>query len=225
MMHTSAAQIFDAHAVDYDASRRRLIPPYDRFYDTAVEAIALSTTAPRRVLDLGAGTGLLSAKVAAAYPTAELHMLDAAPAMLDEGRKRLGNRGTIHIGDFADRLPPGPFDAVVSSLAIHHLDHPGKHDLFARVHDVLRPGGVFVNAEQVLGATPKLDAHYAAWHKRASFALGTTDEEWDASMQRRGFDRCATVSDQLTWLADAGFTDVDCVFQDHLFAVLVARRP
>ncbi len=225
MTHTDAPTIFDAHAADYDASRRRLIPPYDRFYDTAVEAVALSTTSPQRVLDLGAGTGLLSAKVAAAYPTAELHMLDAAPAMLEQGRNRLGDRGTVHIGDFAQPLPEGPFDAVVSSLAIHHLDDPGKRDLFARVHDALRPGGVFVDAEQVLGATPTLDAHYAAWHKRASFALGTTDEEWDASMQRRSFDQCATVADQLTWLTDAGFTDVDCVFQDHLFAVLVARRP
>ena len=79
MMYTSAATIFDAHAADYDASRRRLIPPYDRFYDTAVDAVALSTSTPQRVLDLGAGTGLLSAKVAAAYPTAELTVEESEP--------------------------------------------------------------------------------------------------------------------------------------------------
>src|SRR5262249_4473093 len=123
IMHSNAPTIFDAHAADYDASRRRLIPPYDRFYDTAVEAVALSSVgaAPARVLALVAGPALLSAKVATAYPTAELHLFDAAPAMLAQGLERIGDRGTIHVGDFAEPLPPGPFDAVVSSLAIHHV--------------------------------------------------------------------------------------------------------
>jgi tRNA (cmo5U34)-methyltransferase len=225
MTHDSAPTIFDAHAAGYDAARRRLIPPFDRFYDTAVEALALATTPPQRILDLGAGTGLLSRHVADAYPHAELHLLDAAPAMLEQALHALGDRARIHVGDLADPLPPGPFGAVVSSLAIHHLDDPGKRDLFARVRAVLQPGGVFVNAEQVLGPTPRIDAQYAAWHKQQSFALGCTQQEWDESLQRRAFDLSATVSDQLDWLADAGFTDVDCLFQDHLFAVLVARRP
>jgi tRNA (cmo5U34)-methyltransferase len=224
MAHESAPTIFDAHAPGYDAARRRLIPPYDCFYDTAVEALGLATTAPQRVLDLGAGTGLLSRKVAEAYPDAQLHLLDAAPAMLEQALDALGDRARIHIGDLADPLPPGPFGAVVSSLAIHHLEDAGKRDLFARVHAVLAPGGVFVNAEQVLGPTPRLDAAYAAWHKQQSFALGCTQDEWDTSLERRAFDRSATVADQLEWLTAAGFSDVDCPFQDHLFAVLVARR-
>ncbi len=225
MTHDSAPAIFDAHAAGYDAARRRLIPPFDRFYDTAVEAAGLGIAPLRRVLDIGAGTGLLSRRIADAHPHAELNLFDGAPAMLEQAREALGDRARIHVGDFAGTLPPGPFDAVVSSLAIHHLDNPGKRELFARVLDALAPGAMFVNAEQVIGPTPRIDAQYAAWHKRASFALGTTEQEWDESLERRAFDRSATVADQLQWLTGAGFTDVDCPFQDHLFAVLVARRP
>jgi tRNA (cmo5U34)-methyltransferase len=224
MTHDDAPAIFDAHAQIYDASRRRLIPPFDRFYDTAVEAVSLCATPPRRILDLGAGTGLLSARIADAHPGAELHLLDAAPAMLEQAMTTLGDGATPHVGDLNDPLPAGPFGAVVSSLAIHHLDDAAKRELFARVHAALEPGGVFVNADQVAGPTPLFAQWYATWHEQTSVALGATRQEWDESLERRAFDRCATLRDQLTWLSDAGFADVDCLFSDHLFAVLVARR-
>jgi tRNA (cmo5U34)-methyltransferase len=224
MTHEDAPAIFDAQAAGYNAVRRRLIPPFDRFYDTAVEALELCPSPPRRILDLGAGTGLLSARVAAAHPDAELHLLDAAPAMLEQAATALGERATVHVGDFTQPLPGGAFDAVVSSLAIHHLEDAGKRDLYARVHDALTPGGVFANAEQVTGPTPLFAEHYARWHHEQSVALGTTEQEWAGYLERRVFDRLATVADQLAWLSQAGFADVDCLFQDHLFAVLVARK-
>ena len=105
-------------------------------------------------------------------PDAELVLLDGAGEMLAEARERLGDRASYVTADLGDPLPDGPWDAVVSALAIHHLDAAGKRDLFARVHDVLAPGGMFVNAEQVLGATPELDAVYCERHRAQAFALG-----------------------------------------------------
>jgi tRNA (cmo5U34)-methyltransferase len=222
-MTDSVTAAFDAHAADYDGLRRRLVPCFDAFYGAAVRA--LSHIPAKRVLDLGAGTGVLSARVAAAHPNAELVLLDGAPAMLDRAAATLGARATTVVADLRDPLPDGGFCAVVSALAIHHLDDAAKRDLFARAHDALEPGGVFVNAEQVLGPTPALDARCLEWHRRESAALGATDEEWAAALQRMAHDRCSTVEDQLTWLRDAGFTDVDCAFRDGRFAVLSATRP
>src|SRR3954451_42945 len=145
-MTDSSAAIFEAHAADYDTPRRRLVPCFDAFYGTAIGALGLLGRPPRRVLDLGAGTGLLAAQVAAAYPEAELVLTDGAPAMLDGARARLGDGPALHVAPLRDPLPPRPFDAVVSSLAIHHLEDADKRSVFARVHDALAPGGVFVNA-------------------------------------------------------------------------------
>jgi tRNA (cmo5U34)-methyltransferase len=92
------------------------------------------------------------------------------------------------------------------------------------VHEALAPGGVFVNAEQVAGPTAFLDARYADWHRDSSKALGASDDEWEAAEGRMRFDRCATVGNQLRWLREAGFADADCLFKDHRFAVLLARR-
>jgi tRNA (cmo5U34)-methyltransferase len=222
---TDATAVFHEHARDYDALRRRLVPGFDSFYGAALEALALASRPIKRVLDLGAGTGLLAAMVARAHPGAELVLHDGAAGMLEQARERLGDRASYVVADLTDPLPAGPWDAVVSALAIHHLDDDAKRALSASVHDALAPGGMFVNAEQVLGPTPALDAVYFARHRATALELGATEEEWEAAAQRMTHDRCSTVADQLQWLAEAGFTDVDAPWRDGRFAVLTGRRP
>ncbi len=221
---SDAPAVFDAQAGDYDAARRRLIPPFEAFYGTAVQVLDLAGAPLRRVLDLGAGTGLLAQRVLAAHHAVELTLLDGAPRMLEQARERLGAGPAYLTADLADPLPAGPWDAVVSALAIHHLDDPGKRALFARVYAGLRPGGVFVNAEQVLGSGPRLTTLAERWHEAEARRAGTSDTEWAATLQRMQVDRCATVEAQLGWLREAGFAEVDCPFRHHRFAVLVAVR-
>lgn len=219
-----AIAMFDAHAPDYVATRRRLVPSFDQFYGTAVEALGLIGRPPARVLDLGAGTGLFAGAVAEVYPDAELVLLDGSPAMLEEAKASLGERASYITSRLEEPLPAGPWDAVVSAMAIHHLDHAGKRDLYTRVHDELSPGGVFVNAEHVGAPTALLEDAYKAWHERRARELGSSEAEWEGARERMRADHLATVEDQLEWLRDAGFADVDCLFKDHLHAVLVARR-
>jgi tRNA (cmo5U34)-methyltransferase len=220
----SASQAFDAHATEYDALRRRLVPPFEELYGTAIEALELLSEPPRRVLDLGAGTGMMSHFVRAAHPSCELVLLDSAARMLEQARAALDGPVVFEPGDLREQLPSGPFDAVVSALAIHHLSDTEKRDLFARVHAELRAGGVFVNAEHVAAPDPRLEAHYEDWHKRMSLQLGTDAEEWTAALGRMSHDRRADTVTQLGWLAEAGFVEVDCLFKCYGFAVLFARR-
>jgi tRNA (cmo5U34)-methyltransferase len=220
-----ATQIFEDHAGDYrDRLRRQLVPPFDAFYGTAIDALALAAQPPARVLDLGAGTGMLARRVLDAYPDAEVVLLDGAPAMLDQARAELGDRAAYVEADLTGPLPTGPWGAIVSALAIHHLDDDAKRALFERVHHELTPGGVFVNAEQVAGPTALFADHYLRWQHEQALARGASDEEWEATLQRMRLDRWATVEHQLAWLRDAGFGDADCLFKDRGFAVLVARR-
>ena len=154
-----AVRIFAEHAPEYHALRRRLVPGLDDFYGTAADLLALRGGPLARVLDLGAGTGLLSAYVAERHPGVELVLVDGAAAMLEQARRLLEPHATtVLVQDLRDALPAGQFDAVVSGLAIHHLHDQDKRDLDARVFAVLRPGGAFVNAEQVRGPTAWLDA-------------------------------------------------------------------
>ncbi len=223
-MTNETTAMFNSEAASY--SRRGLVPCFDSFYGAALRALELAAPGPlRTVLDLGTGTGALAAMVARAHPSAQLTLLDGAPAMVQRAAETLGPRtAAALVQDFGDPLPPGPFDAVVSALAIHHLDDDGKASLYARAHAVLRPGGVLVNAEQVLGATQALDGLLRRWHEREARALGATDAEWAAAVERMRHDRCATADAQLEMLRAAGFEDVSTHFADGRFAVLAGRR-
>jgi tRNA (cmo5U34)-methyltransferase len=222
---TPAADAFSAHAAGYDALRRRLVPDYDGFYGAVVEVLERVPGKVGRVLDLGAGTGLLSAEIAAAFAGVEVELLDASEPMLDLARQRLGDVvSAVHVADMTGALPAGPFDAVVSALAIHHLEHADKRALMGRIHRVLRPGGVFANAEQVDAPTPELTALYAQRWADDCRALGATEAEIAGARERMRHDRCTDVQTQLAWLRDAGFAAADCTYKSWRFAVLIARK-
>jgi tRNA (cmo5U34)-methyltransferase len=223
---SGAAAAFSAHAAEYTALRRRLVPDYDGFYGALLDVVALLPAPPARVLDLGAGTGLVSAAVLAAHPAVELELLDGSAEMLEEARGRLGGAVTaVHVADMTDALPAGPFDAVVSGLAIHHLSDDDKQALNRRVLAALRPGGVFVNAEQVAAPDPALEPVYTGRWAEDCRALGATEAELDAARERMRHDRCSDVGSQLRWLRDAGFERVDCVYKQWRFAVMCGFAP
>jgi tRNA (cmo5U34)-methyltransferase len=133
-------------------------------------------------------------------------LLDAAPAMLDRARGTLGDPNTTYrVADLREPLAAWNCDAVISALAIHHLHDPEKRDLFARIRDTLRPGGVFVNTEQIAAPNNTLQDRYRQWHRDTGLELGASTVEWAAAEQRMTLDRCSTVAAPLAWLSDAGF--------------------
>ena len=207
----------------YDAVRRQLIPSFDLLYDSAVSAVSYSVGSAPHVLDLGAGTGLLGAALLRRLPDARLLAQDGSQEMLAQARLRFAAEAerrqvAFRVADHADDLPDGPFDAVVSALSIHHLPHPGKQDLFARIRKVLKPGGVFVNVEQVLAPAPELEEFYDRQHEAHVRAAGTPEQEWAAGRERMKFDIPIDVDTQLQWLREAGFPVVDCLAKDWRFA-------
>ena len=113
----------------------------------------------------------------------------------------------------------------MSALSIHHLEDPAKQHLFAAVWSALVPGGLFVNADQVLEPTAALEARARTRWRAQAAALGSDEAELAAAEARMTHDRCATLEAQLAWLRDANFTDVDCAFKAWRFAVYSGRRP
>lgn len=221
----SAQTVFDRTAATYDAARARLIPPYERFYTIAVELLPFEREAEIRVLDLGAGTGLLSAFVRERFPNARLTLVDIAESMLERARRRLGNDGVEYgVYDYGSESVSGEWDAIVSALSIHHLEDEAKRNLFRRIHAALVPGGVFVNAEQVAGPTPELTRRYHEQWLKQIRERGATEQEIADAEYRMQADRCSSVEEQLAWMREAGFTDADCWLKEGRFAVMLGSR-
>ena len=167
-----------------------------------------------RVLDLGTGDGRLLDLLRRERPHLRGVGLDNSEVMLDAARARFENEEQIELieHDMVNPLPKlGRFDAVVSSMAIHHLEHDRKRELYAELFEVLGPGGVFANFEHVASPTQRLHVAFFA-------AIGEPLEHEDPS------DRLLDVETQLGYLRDAGFTDVDCYWKWLEMALLIGVK-
>lgn len=223
----TAEQAFNRDALTYDAGRRMLIPCFDGFYGNALEVIADWGGPPApRVLDLGAGTGLFSSLVKPLLPEASFTLTDISEEMLSQAQARFGDTKRISYrkSDLTTDELEGQWDLIISALAIHHLSDDEKQDLFRRVFARLAPGGLFINAEQVLGPTPAQEQHYRHVWEEQIRAAGVDDRGVQQAKERMMFDRCSTVHDQLEWLRSSGFYRVDCTFKAWQFAVIAAWK-
>ncbi|WP_248924623.1 class I SAM-dependent methyltransferase [Paenibacillus hamazuiensis] len=224
-MDSSVKKLFDAVARDYDRQRRQLIPCFDDFYGTALSLVESESPAPR-IIDLGAGTGLFSGMVLQKYPNASLTLMDLSDKMLEGARERFRGAGNVKyvVGDYSDFAFSETYDIVISSLSIHHLTHPAKRQLFATIYKFLREGGIFVNADQCQGNSAYTDQVYRRRWLAAIHESGLSQQAIDASIERRKVDINAKVSDQIAWMEEAGFSDVDCMYKNLDFAVFFGRK-
>jgi tRNA (cmo5U34)-methyltransferase len=129
------------------------------------------------VLDLGGGTGALSCAVLDGLPGVRVTVLDVDRDMLGEARQRLtrfGDRVSFLEGSFLDPLAAA--DAVVASLALHHVhDLQSKTGLYRAIRDALSPGGVLLSLDAAVTEGARLNqlvfrpdggADGRSWHHR-----------------------------------------------------------
>lgn len=219
-------EIFDRSVHRYDQTRRQLIPCFDDFYRIAAELVPFAPDDVFSVLDLGAGTGLLSMIISARYPGAHFTLTDISGEMLDKARKRFENesrRFSFEVGDYSLELS-GTFDLVVSALSIHHLEDLRKASLFDAVYRALCPGGMFINADQVKGETEAVDRIYRENWLRQVQESGIDEADFLAARERMKADRMGTLEDQLGFLRAAGFREVNCWYRNYSFAVYSGRK-
>ena len=224
----SVQTVFDKYALEYDSSRKKLIPCFDDFYQTAIREIPFPGEKSIDVLDLGAGTGLMAGLVASEYPNAEIVLIDIAEKMLLEAKNKLKNFKNdfeFITGNYSEIESFGKsFDLIISSLSIHHLPGDEKNNLFRKIFSHLKPGGLFINADQVLGETDEIEQIYRnRWIEQVK-EKGATDQELSAALERMKEDKMSTLSLQIQWLKEAGFEDVDCWYKNYSFAVISGRK-
>jgi tRNA (cmo5U34)-methyltransferase len=217
---------FDTIAAEYDAQRKYIIPLMDEFYGAAIWAAESPEKNPA-ILDIGAGTGLLSALMLAKFPTASLTLMDISEKMLDVARERFGDRKDIRfiVSDYSEAELGGPYDIICSALSIHHLEPDEKRHLFHRIYASLPPGGIFVNADQADGETPYFRERYLEyWNEFLRNGPLNDGQHLEILKRRDTLDRNEKLSVQLAWLRDCGFVDVDVVWKNRTFIVTLARK-
>lgn len=219
-------QAFNRFAQDYDHQREHIIPELRQFYGTAVWAAESDNPEPE-VIDIGAGTGLFSAFLLEKFPDAHLTLIDIAENMLEMARQRFAGREHTRfiVSDYSQGDLGGPYDIACSALSIHHLATDDKRRLFRKIYGALRPGGIFVNADQADGETPYFrECYLEYWNEFMRNGPMSPEQHAEILKRRDTLDKNEKLSDQLAWLKEAGFSDVDVVYRNRTFIVTVARK-
>jgi tRNA (cmo5U34)-methyltransferase len=219
-------EIFDAGAQRYDGQRRKVIPCFDDFYETVIDLIPYHREDTFRVLDLGAGTGLLTSLILSRFPKATPTVIDISEKMLAKARERFEGKHEVRfcVMDYAVAQLPGEFDLVVSAISIHHLFDSEKRTLFQRVFHALEPGGAFIHAELVKGSTDYSEALCKKMWLDHLHRTDLTGDQLSVIRERMSYDRTTELQTQLDWLTEAGFEDVDCYYKYYNFAVYAGRK-
>ena len=189
--------------------------------------------AARAILDLGCGDGILGHALLDAYGgRPDVVLADFSPPMLDAARARFdGSNATAHFAlvDYANGdwpglvvAPPLPdrYDVIVSGFSIHHQPDVVKRRIYADIHALLAPGGIFLHLEHVASASRWGEVQFEAYFIDALYRYhaprGKTRGQVAADFYHRpdkDANRLAPLELQLQWLREIGFLHVDCFFK------------
>lgn len=222
----SIEEQFNLVAQEYDANRKKFIPCFDDYYENTTKFIVSNLVKPKRILDLGAGTGLLSYFWYQQCSEAEYVLVDIADEMLNVARKRFAGIDSIfyEILDYSKGLPDGKFDVIISALSIHHLTDDEKLKLFARIYDKLPEGGIFVNYDQFCAGSEEMNDWFDSYWEKQLKNSGLTEKDIELWKERRKLDKECSVEEEIEMLRQCKFRTVKCIYSYQKFSVIVGVK-
>jgi tRNA (cmo5U34)-methyltransferase len=216
---------FNKIAQSYDSERRSLIPCFDDFYNIIVELAEIKN--PQiKILDIGAGTGLLTQFLLLKYPDAEYTLIDISDEMMAMAKKRFHGNNNIKylIHDYVEYEFTEKFNLVVSSLSIHHLTDEEKEKLYKNIYSYLDDDGIFINGDQFLSQSARNEKLILdKWISKIESTI-LTEERKAGAYNRMKLDKTATVQRNLEWLEQAGFSDIDIFYKYYNFGIIYGRK-
>lgn len=217
---------FNSNVEIYDSGRRYFIPCFDDYYEIGVNILSLMKNDCKSILDLGAGTGLLTKYLYEKFPTAKFTLVDVAEKMLEIAKVRFQGKKNFsyNVSDYSAKLPSGDFDLITSALSIHHLDEEEKRLLYSHIYEKLPKGGCFINLDQFNASSDIINETYNKYWYNYIRHSGITKEEIDRWISRKALDKENTVPKTISMLKEIGFDQTECVYQYLKFGVILAVK-
>ena len=218
---------FNQEAEAFDKQVLKNIPKYPEMLTALINAIPDKKEKPK-ILDLGCGPGNITKKVLERYPQAEITCLDLSENMIEIAKEKLSEYKTIKyiVGDFTKTDITEKYDAIISSLALHHIPtDEEKQEMYKAIYEALTDEGVFYNADVILGNSTyneKLNNTVATQDMKK---VGVTQEEINTHKQKRDDnDIPTTVYNHIQMLEKVGFKEIDIIWKYYANVVYGGTR-
>ena len=214
---------FEEEAAEFDELILKLIPHYEEMINALISSIPFDKDDSIKVMDLGCGTGTVTKLLKDKFEDANVTCLDLAENMIEMAKIKLNGYKDIDYitGDFYHFNFPEKYDVIVSSLALHHLvTDEDKKEFYAKIYKALNPSGLFLNADVILGSNNYLQELYLEKWKEfmnQNVSMEEIEKKWIPAAKEE--DHPAKLVDQLEWLQNIGFKDVDVIWKYYGGAV------
>ena len=216
---------FNLVARKYDSQRRCFMPCFDDYYKTSISLLKCYKNDFKKIVDLGAGTGLLTKEIYELYPNAHYVLIDIAKDMLKIAEERFNGLNNFEFleSDYIENIPVENCDLIGSALSIHHLENNEKEALYKIIYKKLDKGGCFINLDQFNAETETINNLYNKWWYN-HINHNVTPEEKASWLERRKLDKENTIPETLALLKNSGFKTAECIYCFMKFAVIIAIK-
>ncbi len=209
---------------EYERMIVQIVPSFRDFFGSV---LSLIPGGPVRVLELGSGTGFVTAMLRAQNNEAEITCIDLSPGMLEVAKKKPELSGVEFItGDFRESWGTGGYDVVLTTLCLHHLPDEDRAHVLKKISHSLNDGGIFINGDVFAAESEKEELLNMAWWHNAMLQNGFSDDEADAMIQKRT-DNAAyldTVSGYAEKLEAAGFGKIINPYKNRIYSTFAGFK-
>jgi len=219
------ASEFNEFSVNYTRDMIACVPHYLELISAFTKDLA-STFVPKKLLDLGCGNGNTTAEVVKRFPNTEYELIDASQKMIDLCKHRFREYSitytTSYFKDFT--FDEECYDMITAGFSLHHCDSEEKKNLFRIIRKGLKEGGIFGMSDLMINKNTVEHSQLLNDWKTFVSKSYPDNEMWEWLMEHYNeFDKPDHYQDQIDWLTDAGFNNINIVFQEdhwvHLRAV------
>jgi len=218
---------FEKEAAVFDEFFYKIVPYYRQMLEILVQSMPFKKNAKLKIIDLGCGTGNLGAKAKEYYQNARLTCVDMTENMIKMAKTKFEKypdtvfwHGDIRKFDFSKK-----YDAVISSMVLHHVEGAEKIKFYKKLNKSLKKGGVFLNIDIFLTNDAKLQKFYIdKWISFMSSNGLPLDKIKEMLARHKKEDRPVVIGWELEALKKAGFKTQDIIFKNFNFAVYGAKK-
>ena len=213
---------FNSKEIDYDVCADNVVPRNEEIHDIIVSTIPNDRNSDIKILDLGVGTGLGAWKILSEFPNSHLTGIDFSSKMLKRCIERLsvfGERISLIEADFNNIDFTEKYDVIVSAIALHNSNTEQQCKLISKIYEILKDNGIFINADFIKSNSENINTKLKEFYEDylRHKLRGPELEKWLKHAFKE--DQPTELETQLTWLKEANFKKIECVWRYMNLAV------
>lgn len=218
----------EAVASVFDDMLSRSVPFYDEVRKLVISLILAEQEEGKKVLDLGSSTAKFLLDLHSKMDVKmQLKGLDNSQAMLDRAEQKCRAFGADIELEFADMLSYdyANEDIIVANYTLQFIRPMQRVELIRKLHEGLKEDGIFIFSEKVVFEDKKLDKEFIDIYYDYKKEQGYS--EYEIAQKREALENVLipfTIKENIQMCKDAGFKQIDTVFQWANFVTFVVKK-